>query len=501
MEPLPTEAPVAAHHMDPMDGGSPRPGHEAEESDREPVSKKRATPPAELASPDSPQMHVMSTASAAASPVHVYKYNLDDLLAADAKSYGLLTSPRSKEACRMHGIVPNELYPRMIHTFAASKNELPQVTQRKYEHFERRRMQKLQFLVGERRKLGRAHFDTMAGGVSRRRSPSVELDLETAIDCLTSEERRKIADEIAEAEKKLHRQYAASETQRRRKQLAKEQKAALEAKETERVRLIEEKRRDDEARRLLKIEQAAARAESIRQRKQNLDRTRALRVEEELQDKAEKVISFERERLKQQVERQAAAEAKAQQEVGKLERHRREVEEMLDAGWEKAKLTELSQDNVQTLSERRRREYQERTEDRARKQEAARQRVKQMEEMRKVGIAQKTQDKLDRQEKAFRMQKEQQVLQLTEKSIRHEEAQEAVDRMRRREAYELELKQRDVQRKLDRIAEHEEARWLAQQHKKQRIEALRLQENRPATPRNKHTNAEWVSSTKRSAMT
>eukprot|EP00754_Rhynchopus_humris_P013432 Rhum_TRINITY_DN14326_c30_g1::Rhum_TRINITY_DN14326_c30_g1_i1::g.85130::m.85130 len=76
------------------------------------------------------------------------KVTLPDLLHAQPNT-AALNSPRSKEICKRHGILADELYPRELHSFVEQKHEPAEIVQRRYEHFNTRRMEKLQFLIGE----------------------------------------------------------------------------------------------------------------------------------------------------------------------------------------------------------------------------------------------------------------------------------------------------------------------------------------------------------------
>ncbi|KAJ9446954.1 Reticulocyte-binding protein 2-like protein a [Diplonema papillatum] len=443
------------------------------------------------------------------SPGRSARYTLVDLLRAEPSTVSILNSPRSREVCRRHGILPQELYPRSAHSFQESRDEPIEIVRRRYDHFMARRQEKIEFLLGERQRMIQLEAQAAGPGIVDFASVgSRTLDVDAyAFDARArkevlnspappqymspvlgdqrshhsalSIEEQKLNEAVLEAEKKAQRRELAMETQKRQEEMLMHKRDVLGQKEEERQRAIEDRRLAEMRQREEKREQHARRTALIKQRKGELERSRIMQLESRMQYKTEKTLDFERDRTQSQLERQFAVEKKFQRESNHLkkvqdEEHRRQL-----LAAERALMHEDG-GTMRFASERRAAEYHAKQEEKTRRIQEVKQRNKELEEVKRLQVLTKLQEKEARQQQAQEERKQQQLWGLNEKKIREMDAKEAIERQKRREAYELEIKQKQLQTKMERLFEAEETKWRVEQEKRMRLDAIRPM---PGTPR------------------
>eukprot|EP01059_Diplonema_ambulator_P037339 TRINITY_DN9836_c0_g2_i4.p1 TRINITY_DN9836_c0_g2~~TRINITY_DN9836_c0_g2_i4.p1 ORF type:complete len:320 (+),score=162.33 TRINITY_DN9836_c0_g2_i4:42-962(+) len=296
--------------------------------------------------------------------------NLEDLLA-DAAGAVALQSPRSLEVCRRHGIIPEELYPRSFNSFIEYRGEMQEMVQRRYEHFNKRRLEKLHFLVGERRALIERQAAGMeqhtpvyadphasrisgssgpltsprAGGIlygdsydqeqekiaarmerealraqkaealreqreqmQRQKEMKLAWEDQRHLEALREQEQARLQGIMQNSGRKTARIEHAKEQQQVLAELTEHKKLLIAGKHVQREQELEDRKRQNYQERERKREEKALRAAQVKQRKEEMERARVTHLEGRLIEKSDKAVDFEREKLSQQVRRQQLAE-------------------------------------------------------------------------------------------------------------------------------------------------------------------------------------------------
>jgi len=276
----------------------------------------------------------------------------------------LINSPRSLEACLRSGYDPQELLIRDEKSFAR-RNEAAEVTQMRAEHFERKRMQKVEMVMEERRVIvdfldeqdAAAAPETGGGGGDGEGAKSAVEQMKEKFDheanTMMEMERKRLA-QIQERMAKELQQMVEIE-QRVADMQAKN--AEKEKRERERREVFEKEKQDKRA------ELAAKRRERLvmKQKQEEEDEARAkeLAKAEALQTKR-----FQEMEKKAEKQRKREARMRDQERVEKQEQHRREVEEMVAAQEEVAHQARLRMEErervVKAAIERKQQEHKER---------------------------------------------------------------------------------------------------------------------------------------------
>ena len=284
---------------------------------------------------------------------------LEDLVTADENMQITLSSPRSKEVCKMHGILPRELYPRPQGSFAEFRDEPLEIVERKYRHFCTRRMEKLNFLIERRSQLilsmpANVTPDHHIGSVSRMshaahstseeileleqrkfdekvqreeqrsqraeavrrqreeeqdmRAMKLEMDERRFQGAVMEREESRNNHLLVNAEKKQARRLKALESRNMHDGLLEDKRSFLQHKDQISQKQLDHQRQSLDMCRDQKRDIQQKRTEEAKKRRAELERDRRLQFETRLSSKHSRQVEFERERLEKQAAAQATAE-------------------------------------------------------------------------------------------------------------------------------------------------------------------------------------------------
>mmetsp|Transcript_16224 Transcript_16224/g.24604 ORF Transcript_16224/g.24604 Transcript_16224/m.24604 type:complete len:519 (+) Transcript_16224:83-1639(+) len=422
--------------------------------------------------------------------------------------YDPINSPRSLEACLRSGFDPEELLPMTMADFKASHRHLPEEIQKmKYEHLEKRRVEKLEVVVRERENVIKYMEARKEDSNSPRSGNSVNTmnlvekrakqiqqktgDLERQrLEAIKRRQAKELA-RMVQTEQELaalHKKIARGEEEERRRGEEHEKKVqAARAAEMERRRQRDLEKKAEEREELRKRRALAAREEAAEKKQKEREDQERARLGREAREREEQLRVKRLEHL-----RQKAEEERAQEEVAEANRLRllersaavkramddkkaRQHEEMMEKRRRAEERIQGTLENNKRLQEKKKEEFLKRT------REAAERAAEKEQELR----AQLTQSEKEREKKEADRQKRlaearrgraerarDLVAKARDKDLQMEKTREAKDREHMVARVMKELKDEEQRQNVERIKRVDEFVRL------QMLQAIRLQDER-----------------------